>query len=171
MLGVFVIALCVAAAWLVGAVMPVFNLDAVAPSVPVIAAVYATQQRGVAAGLVAALIVGVLSTVSLGAGRGLELLSLLPVVLLTRAASFHLPLHRALPAAAWATASCYLASCLKAAFGLLLLPSVRLWPALLWVAPATALATGLTAFPLFLALHVLEPALRPKQERLLRWQA
>lgn len=135
------------------------------PSAAVIFTVYATIHRDAFGALLTALALGLVAGVSVGAARGLVLLSLLTVVAATRWARNRFPVHRRIGLAAWVAAATVAADLTVVVLGLLLLPGTRLAGSLLTVTPLSALLSALLAIPSFVVLEWIEPLLRERQER------
>lgn len=149
----------------VGVLASVFNVSVLLPAVPVIFVVWATVRRDAAAGLLAALVLGWIAGLQAGGGRGLLLVSLLPVVLFSAWARLSMHFQGVWATAGWVVGSCVLADVVFALLCPLFLPSVSPWGPLLRVTPAVALLTGATAVVIFAVLSGIEPLLDARQER------
>lgn len=135
------------------------------PSAAVVFTVYASVHRDAFGALLTALVLGLVAGVSMGAARGVVLLSLLVVIVMTRWARGRLPLNRRLVLAAWVAAATIVADLTTVILGMLLLPGLPLAGALIRVSPLAALLSGLLAVPTFLILGWIEPFLRARHER------
>jgi hypothetical protein len=149
----------------VSLVGPIINADRLLPAAAVIATVYAGAHRdgfgAVAAALVFALLAGLLNS----GGRGLMMLSLLPVVGATLFLRSRTPLTQSMLFGAWTAAASLLADLTFVLLGLVFSPNTTFWPSLVFLSPATAIVTGVVAGLYGAIVGRIEPLLEQRQQR------
>lgn len=156
--GLLAVLLCtVGASW--------FHLERIVPDVAVAAVVHAAGRRDLAGALATALVVGWVASALVGHARGIYLLSLLPVALLTRGVAGRLALDGVFAAASWCVLAVLVSNFTFAVLATVTGQSLPVWRALVFSSPTVALATGLFALPMFGMLALVEPLLRERQAR------
>lgn len=155
-------ALLIIAVSLIG---PIVNADRLLPAAAVIATVYAAAHRdgfgSIAAAFVFALLAGLLNS----GGRGLLMLSLLPVVGATLFLRTRTPLTQSMLLGAWTAAASLLADLTFVLVGLVFSPGTLFWPSLVFLSPATAIVTGVFAVLYGAIVGRIEPLLEQRQQR------
>lgn len=144
---------------------PVFNVDRLLPAAAVIATVYAGAHRdgfgAVGAALVFALLTGLLNS----GGRGLMMLSLLPVVGATLFLRTRTPLTQSVLFGAWTAAASLLADLTFVLLGFVFSPNTVFWPSLVFLSPGTALISGAVGMMYGAIVGRIEPLLEQRQQR------
>lgn len=150
---------------LVSVMARVGNVGTVLPDVVVIFTVWAALRRNATAALTTALVLGLLSGALVGGGRGVLLLSLLPVVFAGVWARRRGLVAGTLPEAGWVIPSVLLSGTGFAFAALIFLPGLPLGDGLFRTLPLTALVSGLFALPIFWLLNRVVPLVEARQER------
>jgi hypothetical protein len=135
------------------------------PDVAVAAVVYAAGRRDLAGALATALVVGWVAASLMGHARGIYLLSLLPVALVTRGVAGRLALDGVVAAAAWCVLAVLLANFTFAVLATVTGQGLPVWRTLAFASPTVALSTGAFALLMFGMLALVEPLLRERQAR------
>jgi hypothetical protein len=144
---------------------PIVNVDRLLPAAAVIATVYAGAHRDgfgtVGAALVFALLAGLLNS----GGRGLLMLSLLPVVGATLFLRTRTPLTQSILFGAWTAAASLLADLTFVLLGFVFSPNTVFWPSLVFLSPGTALVSGGVGMLYGAIVGRVEPLLEQRQQR------
>ncbi len=140
------------------------NAGAITPSVCALLVAWAVTHRDLYVTVTTALLVGLAASTLLGDGRGAWLLALLGVVALLHTIDRGLHLRAPLAVAGLAVVASLAHDLLFASLLALLEVSLEPFATLLLASPATALATGALALPVYAGLRVVEPLLRVREE-------